>query len=183
MKNTVVNAITLETMSIYEKDIMPACRQLGTNNSKYIRLAQLDNLIEATKGHAQTTKPCKGALTYIGYQCTVTFPVNMPVILSLVCFDKDNCYGWEVININNSTVTMVSPIYYKLQSLSKILDIIGKVNKISFSRIDTIDNMVLERFSTLNKDTIKELQKKDRAFSTRIITDRADKKTRHVLAK
>jgi hypothetical protein len=183
MKNTIVNAITKEVMSIYEKDITPACRQLGTNNPKYVRLAQLDNLIEATKGHAKEKKLCKGAVTYIGYQCTVTFPVNMPVILSLVCFDKDNCFGWEVTHINGSTVTMKSPIYYKLQSLSKILDIIGKVNKISFSRIDTVDNTVLEKFSTLNKDTIKELQKKDRAFSARMVTDRADKKTRHVLAK
>lgn len=183
MKNTVVNAITMEVMSIYEKDITPACRQLGTNNPKYVRLTELDNLVEATKGHANTEKPCKGAITYIGYQCTIQFPINMPVILSLVCFDKDNCFGWEVININKSTVTMKSPIYYKLQSFSKILDIIGKVNKISFSRIDTIDNTVLEKFSTLNKDTIKELQKKDRAFFARIVTDRADKKTKHVLAK
>jgi hypothetical protein len=183
MKNKVVNAITMEDMSIYRDDLLLKCRQLGTNNPKYITVEQDNDLIKATAGNSKSFKYCKGALTSICYQCKVTLPYNPELLYSLITFDKDFCKGWEVNRITSNTMTLTSPYYYKLQSLSKIVDMLGKVNKIEFSRVNDIDMMILEKFSVLNKDVIKELQKKDRGFAIHIITDRENKPIRHVLSK
>ena len=183
MKNKVLNAITMEEMSIYRDDLVLKCRQLGTNNPKYITVAQDADLITATAGNAKSFKYCKGALTSICYQCKVTLPYNSELLYSLITFDKDFCKGWEVNKITAHTMTLTSPYYYKLQSLSKIVEMMGKVNKIEFSRVNDIDMMVLDKFSVLNKDVIKTLQKQDRGFTVHIITDRQDKPIRHVLSK
>ena len=160
------------------------CRQRGTNNYKWEYDEVLNNLTEYTKEHCNVYWECKGEYTPIAYQIDFIAPYNHDVMMSLLTFTKDKEVGYTVKSFKKGgTMHLISPKQFKLQALSKAVADIPKMSKCTLYRIDSRDNTVLEKFNGINKDIIKECQKKDREFKFRMVTQRADNITVHTLSK
>ncbi len=183
MKNTITCAVTKEIVHVSTKGLVCVCRQLGTNNPKFERQEVIDNLIEYTKGHSNEYDILTGEYTPICYQVKVSLKRNDNLLYSLVTFRKNGVLGWEVNTLTDDRMTLTSTKYFKLQSLSRIVNSFDGVFSITVYRYDREENKLLNKFNALNKDVIKECQKLDRGFTVRMVTDRQDNILKHAWAK
>lgn len=182
MRSTIVTAITKEVIPSNTKDLV-VLRQLGTNNPKYERLEVVNNMVEYTKGHSNEYDILTGEYTPICYQVKVSLKRDDNLLYSLVTFRKNGVLGWQVDKLTDDRMTLTSTKYFKLQSLSRIINSFDGVYTISVYRYDKEENKLLNKFNALNTDVIKECQRLDRHFKVRMVTDREDNITTHVWAK
>lgn len=172
MSRIAKDAITNEFLG---KDFV-RLENIDHGNYKFFNKSTIENIVALTSGNAKAVKNDTGAYTSIAYQIKMTIPYDLHNVMQLAF------YNWQIDKVSKSTATLTSYKAVKLQAISKQIANL-KVNNISVSRIDLDTNETLEKFNGLNTDIIKECQKRDRHFTARVITDRKDKLTKHVLAK
>lgn len=86
-------------------------------------------------------------------------------------------YGFKVIKKSDNTFIVFSPYYKKLTAFRRIADGIESYFNIKYIDVNRYDNMVLQETIKINHaDIIKEVQKTDRGFTYKLISNRVNKK-------
>lgn len=85
-------------------------------------------------------------------------------------------YGFKVIKKSDNTFVVFSPYYKKLTAFRRIADGIENYFNIKYIDVNRYDNMTLQETIKINhNDIIKEVQKTNRGFTYRLISNRLDK--------